>query len=64
MPEEDVRLFPIIIVNWNISPDLTLATDTNSGRSGVELIYQLSEGVELAFGGAYEFKRFKRGNRQ
>lgn len=57
--EESERLFPIIILNWQIKPDLRLATDTDAGRSGVELIYSVDEGFDIALGLAYEFKRFR-----
>ena len=57
--EDDVRFFPIIILNWQIKPDLRLATDTDAGRSGVELIYTVDEGFDIALGMAYEFKRFR-----
>lgn len=57
--EESERLFPVIILNWQIKPDLRLATDTDAGRSGVELIYSVDEGFDIALGLAYEFKRFR-----
>lgn len=57
--EESERLFPIIILNWQIKPDLRLATDTDAGRSGAELIYSVNEGFDIALGLAYEFKRFR-----
>ncbi len=57
--EDDERFFPIIILNWQIKPDLRLASDSDAGRSGIELIYNVDEGFDIAVGLAYEFKRFR-----
>ena len=60
--EDSERLFPIIILNWQIKPDLRLASSSDAGRSGAELIYSIDDGFDIALGVAYEFKRFRLDN--
>lgn len=60
--EDSERIFPIIILNWQIKPDLRLASSSDASRSGAELIYNVDDGFDVALGVAYEFKRFRLDN--
>jgi len=60
--EEEVRFFPIAIIEWDITDDLRVSSRTAGnagGRSGLELIYDIAENWELAAGLGYEFRRFR-----
>lgn len=58
--ENDVRIFPVIIVNWQFQDDwLLTSTTTGSRGGGLEVVYDLCENWDLAIGGAYEFERFR-----
>jgi len=60
--EDEARLFPVVIIEWNISDDLRLSSRTAAtatGGNGLELIYDVAEGWELAGGVGYEFRRFR-----
>ncbi len=63
--EDDVRAFPVLVLNWKINDELRLTTQ-GGGRSatgtGLELIYDPGDGWEFAFGGRYEFRRFRLDN--
>jgi hypothetical protein len=58
--EDDPRVFPILILNWNITKNLRLANQAGGANdaSGIELAYTLSK-WEFAIGGAYQFSRFR-----
>jgi hypothetical protein len=64
--EDDVRFFPIIIVNWKISDTLRVASGGSAassradiGLTGVELVWTPIERWEFAIGAAKEFNRFR-----
>ena len=59
--EDDARVFPVIVLDWEISDDLRLTSKTAgaSGRSGLELVYDFANDWEAAIGGSYEFRRFR-----
>ena len=59
--EDDARLFPVIVVDWEISDTLRLTSKTAgaAGRSGLELVYDFANDWEVAIGGSYEFRRFR-----
>jgi hypothetical protein len=60
--EDHARFSPILIINWKISDDFTLASQTTSnasGRTGIELIYNVGRGWELAAGAASQHSRFR-----
>lgn len=59
--EDDARLFPVIVVDWEISDTLRLTSKTAgaAGRSGLELVYDFANDWEAAIGGSYEFRRFR-----
>lgn len=63
--EDSARIIPIIRINWQINDRLRLSSRTDSagsGDSGIELIYTLGGGWEIAGGGAYRFRRFRLDN--
>jgi hypothetical protein len=60
--EDDVRLFPVFIVNWQITDRLAMRNSALIGagnRDGVELIYTIDDHWEAALGGGYTFNRFR-----
>ena len=59
--EEDSRYFPLLVVDWEISDTLRLTSQTTgaSGRTGLELVYDLGNDWETAIGGGYDFRRFR-----
>ena len=59
--EDDPRFFPVIVLDWEISDTLRLTSQTTgaSGRSGLELVYDLGNDWETAIGGSYDFRRFR-----
>lgn len=60
--EDDSRLFPVFVINWQLTDDLLLTSNTSAGatgKSGVELVYDIGNGWEAGIGGYYEFIRFR-----
>ncbi|TVQ54835.1 MAG: hypothetical protein EA377_04605 [Phycisphaerales bacterium] len=60
--EDSVRVFPVIVLNWQITEELRLSSQAARSASdfgGLELIYQFHPQWEAAFGGAYRFRRFR-----
>lgn len=59
--EDDSRYFPLIVLEWEISNTLRLTSQTTgaSGRTGLELVYDLGNDWEAAIGAGYEFRRFR-----
>jgi len=59
--EDDARLFPVVVLEWEISDTLRLTSQTSgtAGRSGIELVYDLGNDWETAIGGSYDFRRFR-----
>jgi hypothetical protein len=63
--EDDVRLFPIIIVEWQISRQWRISSRGASGGrtsvefTGIEAIYSPTDEWEFALGGGSSFSRFR-----
>lgn len=60
--EDDARFFPVFVLNWQIANDLVLTSNTGggaTGKSGLELVYDMGGGWEAGIGGYYEFIRFR-----
>lgn len=60
--EDDAKIFPSIIVNWQIDENWRLTSQGGTvigGITGLELTYALGNGWEAAIGGSYRFKRFR-----
>ncbi len=60
--EDDARVFPVLVVHWQIRDHLRLTSQTagsGSGIAGLELVYDWGDGWEAAFGGSYSFHRFQ-----
>jgi len=59
---EETRVFPFLIVNWQINDRLRLTNPFAAGPvggAGLELAYALSDRWELAAGGSYRSYRFR-----
>lgn len=60
--EDGVRVYPIIIVNWNITENLSLETGGGLAATagpGLSLVYKLSDKWKAGLTGRYENKRFR-----
>ena len=60
--EDSARAFPVFVINWQINEKLALRNTSAAGagtRNGLELVYDFDSDWEIAFGGAYQFKRFR-----
>lgn len=60
--EEGVRYIPIILVNWNITENLSLETGGGLAATagpGLSLVYKLSDNWKAGLTGRYEKKRFR-----
>jgi hypothetical protein len=60
--ERSVRIYPVIMIDWQISNQLKLTTHTATnaaGDSAIELVYDWGGGFETAIGGSYRFRRFR-----
>lgn len=59
---DDTKYFPFLIVNWQINDKLRLSNPLPAGPAGgagLELVYALDSGWELAGGAAYRDYRFR-----
>jgi hypothetical protein len=64
--EENTRFFPVVVIDWEITDNLRLTTNTRTvafGRIGAELAFELSEEWEIALGAAYDERRFRLNDR-
>jgi len=60
--QDSVRVFPVVILDWKITNDFRARSRTSgsaAGRQGLELIYDLGEGLEIAAGIGYHYRRFR-----
>ncbi len=60
--EDDLSVFPILLVDWKITPELTLRTGRGIGATqgpGVFLAWKPSKSWEVSLGGRYERNRFR-----
>ncbi|MHC4414263.1 MAG: outer membrane beta-barrel protein [Planctomycetota bacterium] len=60
--EDDVLVFPVLILDWQLSESLRLTTQSRSGAgwaAGLELAYDLGGGWEAGIGARYEYRRFR-----
>lgn len=60
--KDDVRIYPVVKVDWRITNELRIAARTHhtvSGDIGAEIIYNRGEGWEAAFGATYRHRRFR-----
>jgi len=59
---EKTRVYPILLIDWQLSDKLRLAnplTAGPTGPAGLEIVYALGGNWELAAGGAYRSLRFR-----
>ncbi len=60
--EDSTAIFPVIIVNWQISPTWKLETGRGLGASlgpGLLLTHSVSESWDVLFGGRFDRRRFR-----
>lgn len=60
--EDDLRFFPVIVLDWKLSDQLRLTTDLTTrfgSRSGAELVWTPRDDWELGIGLAFEYSRFR-----
>ena len=59
LEDASLRFFPVIILNWELKPDLHVVSNTDSSRAGLEIVYNYSKTIDLSVGAGTEFKRFR-----
>ena len=60
--EDSLLYYPIVIVNWNFAERWSINTRITSGwadSSGVQVVYDWTDTLQLAIAGSYEYKRFR-----
>lgn len=60
--EEDIDVFPILLINWQMTDDLALRTGSGLGASrgpGLTLDWQVTDEWSLGIGARYEKTRFR-----
>lgn len=60
--EDSARVYPILILEWEINDQLSLTSSTAAsatGDTGIELVYQIAGPWETAIGAASRFRRFR-----
>lgn len=61
----ETKTFPFLVVNWKITPKLTLANPLPAGPAGgagLELSYELNQSWKFGLGGSYRQDRFRLNN--
>lgn len=59
---DDVLIYPIIVLNWQITDRLLFSTRMTSGwanQTGAELSYELKPGVDVGVAGVFDYQRFR-----
>lgn len=59
---EELRAFPMIVIDWKITEKLRLSNPFSggpSGPAGLELSYEINDNWETGFGGAYRSFRYR-----
>ncbi len=59
---EEVKVFPVILIRWNINEKLTLTNPLPAGPAGaggLELVYTCSDRLRFGSGAAYRSSRFR-----
>lgn len=59
LEDDSDHFFPIIILNWQLRPDLRVSSKSDIRRSGLELVYVPDDTIELAIGLGIEYSRFR-----
>lgn len=62
---DQTNTFPYLVINWKITPKLTLANPLPAGPAGgagLELTYELNQAWKFGLGGAYRQDRFRLNN--
>lgn len=59
--ERDAQIYPVIVFDWRIAGDWRLTTSGMPpyGNAGLELVYEMGEGIEFGFGAAYERDEYR-----
>lgn len=57
--QDQARFQPIIILDWEISSDVRLTSRTAVGLTGVNVVLDLTENIDVAVGVSYLYKRFR-----
>ena len=60
--EDDALLYPIIVLDWQITDRLSLDTRLETGwanQSGAELVYELTEEFDVGLAVVFDYERFR-----
>ena len=59
---DNVLIYPIIVLNWQITDRLLFSTRMTSGwanQTGAELSYELKPGVDVGVAAVFDYQRFR-----
>jgi len=60
--EDSALFYPIVVLDWQITDRLSLDTRLTTGwanQSGAELVYELTEELDLSFAVVFDYERFR-----
>ena len=60
--EDDPLFYPVIVVDWQMADRWLLTTRMSTGwadQTGIQLVYDWTETLDVALGVAYDFQRFR-----
>ncbi|MCH2133972.1 MAG: DUF6268 family outer membrane beta-barrel protein [Phycisphaerales bacterium] len=60
--EDDALIYPIVVLDWQITDRLSLDTRLTTGwanQSGAELVYELTEDLDIALSVVFDYERFR-----
>jgi len=59
LEDDDPRIFPIIILDWRLTPEWRLTSTSEAMMAGIEAVCTLDETMEAGLGVGYAFSRFR-----
>jgi len=63
--EDDLLIYPVIVLDWQISERLKLSTNITTGwanQSGAELVYTMDDGIDIGVAAVFDYQRFRLGD--
>ena len=63
--EDDLLIYPIIVLDWNITDRLSFSTRLTTGwsnQSGAELVYEVEPTIDVGMSLTFDYQRFRLGD--
>ena len=63
--EDDLLIYPIIVLDWSITDRLSLSTRLTTGwsnQSGAELVYEIQPTIDVGMSLTFDYQRFRLGD--